>query len=225
MTKLKRILSFIFALIFSLSLAIPAFASAPETIAIDFEDGFTIKTTYPSSDYTVDRRTAGGRYIADIIDSNGNVVETFSMKIPNASVTRGVGNILRTFTDTKYEYKGSIKICGITNEVVLKIYVNGSFKQIESVESNRVYMADGVTLFSLSGTTAVASPPNNFPAQYVDCVYSGSCSVQVNVGTGLTISGNISVATLISLGFSVGPTVGTTVYYNKTLRSSWSISL
>lgn len=225
MTKSKKFLSFILVLVFSLSIAIPAFAAAPETIAIDFEDGFTVKTNYPASDYNVARRTVGSQYIADIIDSSGNVVETFSMKIPNAPVTRGVGNILRTFTNTKYEYTGSIKICGITNEVVLKIYVNGSFKQIESVESNRVYMADGVTLFSLSDTTAVASPPNNFPAQYVDCVYSGTCSVQVNVGTGLTISGNIGSAALIGLGFSVGPTVGTTVYYNKTLRSAWSISL
>ncbi len=226
---MKKMISMIMTIVMVFVVTIPAFATDSRMLVIELDDGIVVRTSYSEDEFYVEKYTKDGWYVADIYDLEGNIVETFSLEILKPGMTRAVSTIQRNFTNTVYEkvVKSGLShnICSITNEVLLEIYVNGSFKQIQSVISNGVHASDGLSNFTISSETCSALPPNGFPAAYVNCYYRATCTVMAT--NDVVVSGNVDVniKDIVNIGFSLSKSEGSTTYYNKTLSNSWSISV
>lgn len=228
---MKKLISIILVLVMLFSMDIVSLAASSNEQFLSFEvDGMQFSSDeYRCTDFYYQSRKDGDNIVVEIFSRpDKNVVEQIVFYPPEIvrDKTRGESYVLRTYKDTVYETVAGIKVFGATNEVVLKLYVYNSFKQIESIENNRVYSSDGVSLFNIDGITTAATPTNgSFPTNRINLYYSATGKGTIDVQTHFGLNAEAGVKKLASVGFQVSSTTGTTVYFTKTINKSWVISI
>ena len=106
------------------------------------------------------------------------------------------------------------------------MYVYNSFREITRVIDNSVIPTDGFSFLSIINKVSSAiSPSGAFPTTELDCYYSATCQGSVDVSSTLGVSAEVGVKKLADAGFSVEGQAGTTIYFTKTVSSSWAISV
>lgn len=106
------------------------------------------------------------------------------------------------------------------------IYKSGSFGQIDEVRSTWWEQEDGFGLGEIIEQSSDAmSTTGSFPTNEIEVDGSAVCRVACDLGTGMAIGAEITIETLIELGFTQDFTVGGTVYYTKAQRPNYKYRL
>lgn len=182
---------------------------AAENVNIHLE-GINVATNYSVDDVYVVYNDKEYESEAVVVDKYTNeVLETFSMEkdLPKGIQTRGGSYSHKTFTNTKTISSG-IKW---TTEIILDVYTEGSFGQINGVAGKIIYISSTISNMSnQDDVVAVSSNTGKYPTNIVN----------VSSATTLTCKTNSQIgAELIGLGFSYSQDN----YYR--LRSSNSFQL
>lgn len=205
---------------------IPAKATEPEYLSF-YMDGFLITTDYYADEYYAVEKEADKGFKTEVFNNSGELVEVFELSEEEnvTKNTRGIGNVSRTFSSQKQESFLGVGLYGLRHTVILDIYVYGSFKQIEGVAAEMVTAGDGIGVFTVTNQISNITAPNGYPTMSVDCTATAACEGQIDISSSTAIEAGITAGGLVNAGIGYTHTIGSNVYFRKTITHNWSISL
>ena len=212
MKKYNKFLSFVVTLLMLLSIGIPVQAKENEKLFVNFSEFQFVTDDYNPNEIHIEYETVGMNENAYIIDNNGTVLETMSVK----SLGYRVDDVY------PYTFTRSVKYGGTSIEfnMNVELYSKGSFRQINSYEGGYVGIGTSVTNTRLEGSNHNAWSPNGFPTVELYYAFNGTVVAEVTSSTSASVS-----ADLLGAGFSVGSTVGGTTYYRRSFNSNGIVKL
>lgn len=216
MKKYNKILSFVIILLMFISFVVPVHAQEQakenKPLFVNFSEFQFVTDDYNPNEVHIEYEDLGMNENAYIIDNNGKVLETMSVK--------KVG--FRSNGAYPYTFTRSVKYGGTTVEFSMNVelYNNGSFRQINSYQGGYVGIATSVTNTKLEGSNHNAWSPTGFPTLELYYAFNGTIVAEVTSSTSTSVS-----AELLGSGFSVGTTVGDTTYYRRNFNANGIVKL
>lgn len=223
--KGKKIVATILALAL---IVFPSFSAKAEVVpdnnTIDIRINQIVLHTsdYSADEVNITRDVApDGTTVVTIKDKLTNEVrETITEKPLGQSVQSKTATPNSTFLYSllRHRYDGPVTT---SVEIVLDMYSSGSFRQINSVKSEKIFVSSsGITTLEDKSITWLV-PGNTFPAISLEYFGSG-----VITGSATESSGSeFSIDFLESAGFSVNHSTSTTWYFRKYVTMSGTYSL
>ena len=212
MKKYNKFLSFVATLLMLLSFVIPVQAQEKEKLFVNFSEFQFVTDDYNPNEVHIKYEKVGMKENAYIIDNNGTVLETMSVK----SVGYRVDDVY------PYTFTRSVKYGGTTIEfnMNVELYSKGLFRQINSYQGGYVGIATSITNTRLEGSNYNAWSPKGFPTGELYYAFNGTVVAEVTSSTSASVS-----ADLLSAGFSVGSTVEGITYYRRSFNSNGIVKL
>lgn len=210
---MKKIIAFIFSMLFIFVMQTKVNADAHERITINFSELNYTLDDYSELDTKVVYSVEGVTEVATIFDVNsGEVLETVEF-IPDLFRSTIQSHTLRRST--------SYGRTTVRLSVNVELYTNGSFRQINSIQGHYLEITNAIATTYFEGQNVnVWSPSGSFPTTSIKYAYNGTLIATVDS----SISSSAK-AELAGSGFSFSYTSGFTTYYRRPFSQNGTISL
>lgn len=222
----RRLLTFtLFTMIF-LFFVTTVSAKEVEPLSINFTEFQFVTYDYNPDEVRVEYKKDGINEIANIINADGEILETMSVKSEIDSLKKDVNicspNPLRLQDVHPYVFTRSVSYGGTSVEfnMNVELYSKGSFRSINSYQGGYVGIGTSVTTTRLEGSNHNAWSPNDFPTVELYYAFNGTIVAEVYSSTSWRVK-----ADLIAAGFSSGGSLGQTTYYRRAFNSSGIVKL
>ena len=217
--KTRKLIGMILILAMCLSLSVPALA-AETKISLEM-NGYSVSTEYSHADYYAviqNRETESIAYIYSRKDSTVVAKYTLEKILTDVNTCASVTDTLRFTHETRQNLESlPVTVCGIKHEVYLEVYQNGSFRQINKCDSDKVIKLDGASLYTIEDPVSIVNPNGGkYPTTKVGCNYAGTCTF---------VASTTLQAAFEAAGFSVSGSIGSSFYYTKRMAGSWDITV
>ncbi len=217
---MKRLLSITLAFVMMVGMVVPAYAE--ENCQIDKNikvvlDGITIPTEYERNKTKIIYGEDTDSYYAEIIDVNTQkVIDKYGIyKEPEITSSR------KYKMHTIYRQVGSF-FYHLRLNARLKVYKNGSFRQISEVKSTWWSKKGGKNIGDIKYSNSDAmSSTGSFPTTEIELDGYANYEIPVNLSNNTSVSGNVSLGEIVGAGFTFGYSEGGTVYYTNEINCNF----